>query len=201
MKLASGHVDLTDIMTFVTENAIQPGGHDKLLQRKYGHLIKQTVSEVPELAGWYIWGAFNDENEWITIYLGKAGNQKTSSLRTRLFDEMREECIAFWASIYGSDEMLNQHMDLYKGKWYKDALRAIRKKQTQHIFWVAGLEPIAETEIEQQEDLLIKLFEPKENIKRREINIRSELTQAIKNRIEHEISKVDSIQESSIDIK
>ena len=78
MKLASGHVDLTDIMTFVTENAIQPGGHDKLLQRKYGQLIKQTVSEVPELAGWYIWGAFNNENEWITIYLGKAGNQKNN---------------------------------------------------------------------------------------------------------------------------
>ena len=196
MKLASGHIDLTQIMNFVTENPIQPGGHDKLLQRQYGQLIQQTVNDVPTLAGWYIWGTFNDENEWCTIYLGKAGNQKTSSLRTRLFDEMREECIAFWANIYGSDEMLNQHLDLYKGKWYKDALRAIRKKQTQHIFWVASLEPIAESEIETQEDILIKQFAPTVNVKRREVNIQSDLTQAINNMFEYEISKMQSIQES-----
>jgi hypothetical protein len=73
-------------------------------------------SQVPYLPGWYLWRRFNDMGWWETVYLGKAGKQKTSSLHTRLYDEFREECIAFWSEVYGRKPMVKQHKKLYDRK-------------------------------------------------------------------------------------
>lgn len=173
MELISGQVDLTDIFEFAQANEKQPGGHDRPVQLQYNKAITKTVSSVPEKAGWYIWGYF-ENNEWSTVYLGKTSKQKTSSLRTRLFDEIRQECVAFWSAIYGHDYILNQHKELYDGKWYNDALRAIRKEKTKHILWVASVDEINDDKVTEIECVLIKIVNPSQNVVRKKVNLENQ---------------------------
>ena len=103
---------------------------------------------------------------WETIYLGKAGKQRTSSLHTRLYDELREECIAFWSTVYGREPMIRQSAQFPNSHKYGPPTRALRKSGSKIVIWVADQDEIDETEIKRQEDLLIKIFRPTHNAAR-----------------------------------
>lgn len=164
MLLSTGHFDLFRVFNFVANHPVIPYLNGREAQVEYSKLINATITDVPVLPGWYWWGRFNDMGWWETVYLGKAGKQKTSSLRTRLYDELREECIAFWAEVYGREPMLKQHKPI--SDKYGPPTRALRKRGSQIVVWVAVEDEITEVEIKRQEDLLIKMYRPTHNAAR-----------------------------------
>jgi hypothetical protein len=145
---------------------MMPSTRDKLTQSDYSKLVNKTVADVPVAPGWYLWGKFNDMGWWETIYLGKAGRKKTSSLHTRMYDELREECVAFWAEVYGREPMVRQHAKRPNAHKYGPPTRALRKSGSRIVVWVAVDDEISEEEINRQEDLLIKLYRPTHNAAR-----------------------------------
>ena len=166
MITRTGHFNLFPIYDFAANNVLMPSSLNKQVQSDYSKLINKTIEEVPVLPGWYLWGKFNDMGWWETVYLGKAGKKKTSSLRTRLYDELREECIAFWAEIYGREPMIKQDHSRPNAHKYGPPTRALRKVGSRFVIWVAIDDEISEQEIKKQEDLLIKIYRPTHNAAR-----------------------------------
>ena len=190
MITKTGHFNLFPILNFAAGNPVIPYIKDRQSQAEYSKLIKATIADVPEQPGWYWWGRFNDMGWWETVYLGKAGKQKTSSLHTRLYDELREECIAFWAEIYGSEPMLKQHKPI-TDKYGTAPTRALRKRGSQIVIWVAVEDEISEEEIKRQEDLLIKLYRPTHNAARwNQSAPHDETTQLIEQVVEAELQRL-----------
>jgi hypothetical protein len=189
MSLKSGHFNLFSILEFAANNPIMPNPGTKSLQSEYATLINRTVSKVPYLPGWYLWGRFNDMGWWETVYLGKAGKKKTSSLHTRLYDELREECIAFWSEVYGREPMVVQHKKLYGGKY--NPTRSLRKSGSRMVIWVANEDSISEEDVKRQEDLLIKIYRPTHNAARWNLDIsHDEMTTELERVIEEELNSI-----------
>jgi hypothetical protein len=189
MKLKSGHFNLFSVLEFAANNPT-PLLPKSNRQKLYQKIISGVVSGVPSnKPGWYLWGRFNDTGWWETIYLGKAGKQKTSSLHTRLYDELREENIAFWASIFGRESTIKQwalsHKASYKNKF--DPIRALRKIGSQFVIWVATDEEISEEAISGQEEILIKVYRPTHNARRPGYVKHDALTEEIERAIEGEL--------------
>jgi hypothetical protein len=126
---------------------------------------------------------------WETVYLGKAGKKKTSSLHTRLYDELREECIAFWSEVYGREPMIIQHKKLYGGKY--DPTRSLRKSGSRMVIWVASEDSIAEEDVKRQEDFLIKIYRPTHNVARWNLDSsHDEMTTELERTIEEELKSI-----------
>jgi hypothetical protein len=163
MELTTGHLNLFDIYRFVAV-------HPKFVSGKngdmgdYTKLINMIVESIPIQPGWYLWGRFNDVGFWETVYLGKAGNKKTSSLKARIREEMLDERAAFWATVYGSEPTERQFQKIYKNK-YGPGTRSYRKRNIHFIVW-ASATPTTEEEIKTEESVLITLYRPAVNIQR-----------------------------------
>ena len=184
--LQTGHFNLFPILEFASTHPIMPSHRDKALQKEYAKLLKNISEGVPELPGWYLWGRFNDMGWWETVYLGKASKGITSSLHTRLYGEMREECIAFWSQVYGREPMIKQQVKLYDGRW--NPTRSLRKTGSQMVIWVGVNETISEFEIKRQEDFLIKMYRPTHNAARWNLSAaHDEFTEQIETAIENEL--------------
>ncbi len=190
MITTTGHFNLFPILEFACNHPVMPSPQDKGLQKEYANLLKELAKDVPQKPGWYLWGRFNDMGWWETIYLGKAGKQKTSSLHTRLFGELRDEgVIAFWSQVYGREPTLKQLAKLRDGKW--DPNRSLRKTGSQIVIWVSVEDAISEEEIKSQEDLLIKLYRPTHNAARwNQSAPHNNDTQLIEQAIENELKAI-----------
>ncbi|MGH3967686.1 MAG: hypothetical protein ACRDTV_06095, partial [Mycobacterium sp.] len=113
---------------------------------------------MPELPGWYLWGKLlSDADSWETMYVGKAGKQKTSSLRTRMYDELREDCLIFWAELYGSEPMLRASSAIYNGKYDTQPRRALNKFGARFVIWISVEDAINDAELRRQEIALMKV--------------------------------------------
>ena len=191
MVIQTGHFNLFPIFNFAASNVMMPSSMDRQTQSDYSKLIKNTIKDVPTLPGWYLWGKFNDMGWWETVYLGKAGKKKTSSLHTRLYDELREECIAFWAEVYGREPMIKQNAKRPNAHNYGPPTRPLRKIGSRFVVWVATEEIVAEEEIKKQEDLLIKMYRPTHNAARWNHNtLQDNNTQKIELAIEKELKTI-----------
>jgi len=190
MTTTTGHFNIFSILEFACNHPVMPSPHDKELQKEYANLLKKLVEGVPEKPGWYLWGHFNDMGWWETIYLGKAGKQKTSSLHTRLYGELRDEgVIAFWSQIYGREPVLKQLAKLRDGKWEPN--RSLRKTGSETVIWVAVEDAISEEQIKQQEDLLIKIYRPTHNAARwNQDAVHDAMTQDIESAVEAELKSL-----------
>ncbi|HSX35957.1 MAG TPA: hypothetical protein VLH84_03420 [Patescibacteria group bacterium] len=187
MKLQTGYFSLFQVFEFALGNPEMPSFKNKELQSQYSKLISNTIASVPSLPGWYLWGKFNDMGWWETVYLGKAGKAKTFSLHTRMYDELREECIAFWAEVYGREPIIKQDRKLYDDK-HRDSTRSLRKSGSRIVLWIAVEDPISEAEIKRQEDFLIKLYRPTHNAARWNASAEHDyLTREIEQAIEDEL--------------
>jgi hypothetical protein len=190
MDITTGHFNLFPIFGFAANNPVMPNPSDRPLQAEYSTLIKSILTDIPSLPGWYLWGKFNDMGWWETVYLGKAGKKKTSSLHTRLYDELREECIAFWAEVYGREPMVGQHMKFPGYEKYGSPTRSLRKSGARIVIWVSA-DPISEEEIKRQEDLLIKAYRPTHNSARwNQREKHDDLTESIENAIEAKLMNI-----------
>jgi hypothetical protein len=192
MKMATGYFSLFPIFDFAAHNTTIPSYKAKQVQSAYANLLKATVANVPDLPGWYLWGKFNDMGAWETTYLGKAGKQKTSSLHTRLYDELREDCIAFWAELYGREATFSINHATYDGRYDREARVSLNKFGTRFVMWISVEDAISEAEIMRQEILLMTAWQPTHNIIRRrnEDALPDDLTKKIGSTIEDELLRI-----------
>ncbi len=164
MQITTGHIDLFDIYKFVaTHPAFVSGKNGDM--GEYTTLVNTVVESIPkDTPGWYLWGNFNDTGFWHTVYLGKAGNKKTSSLRARIKEELLDERAAFWATVYGSEPTERQFQKIFKNK-YGPGTRSYRKSGCHFIVWVAA--SVTEQEVKEEETVLISAYRPAINIHRK----------------------------------
>ena len=188
--MRSGRLNLFSVFAFVAKNSQLPSP-DSIKQKEYKGVIESTLEKVPDdKPGLYLWGKFNSMGWWETIYLGKAGKKKTSSLHTRLYDELREECFAFWSYVFGSETVMKQAKKLYKGKYTSQITRSLRKIGSHFIIWISIDDEISEQEIADQEEILINIYRPTHNHRRTVHTEPNDLTGSIKDKIEQEIESI-----------
>lgn len=186
----SGHFNLFGLLEFVARNPIL-FGEKRGKKWVYGEKVKELIKEVPvDFGGWYLWGKFNDVGWWETVYCGKAGKRKITSLRSRLSDELREEAICFWASVYGREDTLKQFSKLYNGKYDSTSTRSLRKMGAQFVIWVVAEKEISEDEISRQEKIMIRIFRPTHNALRSVHIEADDLTKRIEHQVEDELTKI-----------
>jgi len=187
-NIETGHIDLFDIYKYVaTHPSFVSGKNGDMLE--YTRLVNQITKPIPkDKPGWYLWGRFNDVGFWETVYLGKAGNKKTSSLYARIREELLDERAAFWATIYGSEPTERQFQKIYKNK-YGPGTRSYRKKNIHFIIWVSAT-PVSEVEVKEEESVLISAYRPSINIQRHSYPMRSEHTDYIVKAIDLEIDEI-----------
>lgn len=161
--------------------------------KNYAGIVSKLVHNVPNnQPGWYLWGRFNEIGWWETIYLGKAGNQKTSSLHQRLKDELSEERVAFWATIYGREVATKLANKLYNGKYVSNVQRSLRKINTHFIVWLA-YSGLSEAEVNKEERALIHIYRPANNAQREKYPERSNLTEQISRAFDKEIDAIANL--------
>lgn len=188
MQLQTGHIHLFDIYKFVAGNPKLVSGKNGDMSG-YTKLVNNIVSSIPnDKPGWYLWGKFNNVGWWETVYLGKAGNKKTSSLRARIKEELLDERCSFWATLFGIESISKQFKKIFKDK-YGDNNRQYRKMGTHFIIW-ASAEPISEEEILQEEKTLITLYRPAVNIQRVSYPPHTQNTEHVLRAIDFEIQKI-----------
>ena len=189
MKITTGHFNIFDILKFVAEHPLMPK-RNVGEWKSYASLVSKLVHNVPDnQPGWYLWGRFNETGWWETIYLGKAGCQKTSSLQQRLKEELSDERVAFWATIYGREVATKLAHKLYSGKYVSNIQRSLRKSNTHFIVWLA-YPGISESEINKEEDALIYFYRPANNARRKKYPEQSDFTEQIYRAFEEEIDKI-----------
>jgi len=160
----SGHIHLFDIYKFVAEYPKLVSGKDGDMH-SYTKVVNQITQSIPVKAGWYNWGHFNNVGFWETIYFGKTGNKKTSSLKARIKEEILDERGAFWATIYGSEPTEKQFQKMTKNK-YGSGVHMYRKSNTHFIVWVSA-DNISEEGVKREEEMLIALYRPSFNVQRK----------------------------------
>lgn len=193
MNFTTGHFNLFPVLNFVAEHPQMPGdgqGDPK----GYLTLVSSLVNSVPQdKPGWYLWGRFNDIGWWETVYLGKAGNRKTSSLKRRIMDEILEERTAFWATVYGKEFASKMAAKQYNGRYNGSIPRSLRKCGAHFILWVAG-SPVTEEEISREEKILIDIYRPTSNAQRIAYPERSPVTDQIIRLIDREIKELKDVK-------
>lgn len=187
-NIETGHLDLFDIYKYVATHPNFVSGKNGDM-RSYTKLVNEITKPIPkDKPGWYLWGRFNDVGFWETVYLGKAGNKKTSSLYARIKEELLDERAAFWATIYGSEPTEKQFQKIFKNK-YGPGTRSYRKKNVHFIVWLSA-SPISETEVKEEENILISAYRPAINIHRITYPLRTEHTDQIIQAIDNEIQNI-----------
>lgn len=74
--------------------------------RKYGKKVKEITSTLPTEAGFYLWGFYTSVGLWRSSYLGKAGYGVSTSLRSRIDEELRDERPLIWSQSQISEEAI-----------------------------------------------------------------------------------------------
>jgi hypothetical protein len=139
--------------------------------RNYGKLATNVVQSIPESHGFYLWGYYEKNKLWRSLYLGKAGYGKTTSLRARIKEELKDERVFLW---YGPHSTLTEenlksiNEKYYPTMWYQyknHFARAIKKSKTTHIIWVVTSD-LDNSEVIKIEADLIETMNPSANIMR-----------------------------------
>lgn len=185
MKLESGHFNIFPLLEYVAEHPMPPLKSKKGKQGEYAKLIQTLLerSAVPQRPGWYLWGKFNRIGWWETIYLGKA-----ASLKTRLYDELREESNAIWSTVWGY-EIIEKFSKRIWPKFVSQLSRSFRKSGTHFIIWIAH-NSINYGKVKERERALIQFFRPAYNIQRLKIVNYDDATKMIISEIELSVKQL-----------
>jgi len=171
--MQSGMLILSDLYTFVRKHRTWPTEAMRidglsLLGKEYSDICRDTVATVPIVRGLYLWGFYNGNGFWTNIYIGKAGQKKTSSLHNRLYKELTAERACIWREVLTIEELEKTGAEIHPRMWPKYIHhwhRAFEKTGTTHIAWIA-LPEIEEANIEPIENDLIEAMNPTGNRKR-----------------------------------
>ena len=139
--------------------------------RAYGKKAVELTSSIEASHGFYIWGKYEKNKLWRTIYLGKAGYGKTTSLKARITEELKDERAFLWHGLHSKlneTELLKVAENHYPNMWHKyesHFKRAIRKNGATHIIW-AVTPKLTNSEVVKIEADLIETLNPIANVQR-----------------------------------
>lgn len=178
----SGHFSLFPLFGFVAEHPELPPLLEKSEKRKstpYRQAVIELLNtaNIPQGGGWYVWGKFNDAGYWEPIYVGKASLGKTANLFVRLRDELQEENLAIFATVYGrywastaAKKMFKEHVK-HGGKDWSDGIeRSLRKTDAHFIIWTTAPKWMTNEDVVCVEAVLINIFRPGFNMKRPKVD-------------------------------
>jgi len=170
-------LDLNPLIEFANQDAKQKNfaallGNSKE-GREYGKLVVDCCQKIPENQGFYIWGKYEENGLWRTIYLGKAGFGKMTSLRARITEELKDERPFLWTGKhtgYEAKQVKKIWEEIYSdGSQQKVAqnhiIRSLRKKGTTHIIWHTTPN-LNNQEVNRIESDLIETLNPIANVQR-----------------------------------
>lgn len=120
-----------------------------------------SEAEVPKKRGFYLWGFYNHEDFWINVYVGISAKGKTSDLKARVLEELKDERAFIWRESYTTTEVIG-----FDPKYETVVKRALRKAGSTHVFWVAETQ-LAKRTFEAVEYDLIEAMNPTGNRMRR----------------------------------
>jgi hypothetical protein len=188
----SGTVHLNRLVVYVSED--DPDGDSLCASshkgRAYGALAKEVSMTIGDCQGFYLWGRFENNSLWKNIYLGKAGFGKTTHLRARILEELKDERQFLWRSIFKEEDLLKRGAELYPEMWskYKNHWnRAISKAGASHIVWVASPN-LEDSQVFDVEKDLIETLNPTANLMRsKPPSTLQPVTSEIISRFRHEI--------------
>jgi hypothetical protein len=163
-SLSSGHFSIFKLLEFAASNPIVPVGRGGVFA-KYRKITNELTSNVPRQPGWYWWGKFDENSNWQTTYLGKSENRQTSSLHARISEELNDERISVWSTVFGQARMRQMQHEAYGGRYDKLEERGSRKSGTHFIIWISDPDAKA-SEIIEEEKRLIQSYKPAANKQR-----------------------------------
>ena len=134
--------------------------------RAYGKQASLITNSINENQGLYLWGKYTDSGAWRSIYLGKSNTGKTSNLRARILEELKDERLfLWWRRTYFSEnvflDLYKDHYDNFTPKSENNFYRSIKKWGTTHIIWVSfDDDDIGYSDIKILESDLIEILNP-----------------------------------------
>lgn len=141
MIASTGIIELKELYDFVLtdlEDAALEGRSKK--GRAFGALAKKVTKTISENGGFYIWGSYTSKGLWNNIYIGKAGFGKSTGLRARIKEELKDERQFFWLIKLKPEEIKLKCKSLYPRMAHKYMVewdRHFRKFNATHIIWIA----------------------------------------------------------------
>lgn len=141
MVLKSGVIELKKLYDFALNDSNNEAieGRSKL-GREFGKCVKYLTESISENGGFYIWGSYTNKGLWNNIYIGKAGFNKTTGLKARIKEELKDERQFFWKIKLSEIEIKEKCSKLYPQMAHKYTVewdRHFRKFNSTHIIWVA----------------------------------------------------------------
>jgi hypothetical protein len=122
------------------------------------------TKNVDEAKGFYLWGLFDRKQYWHSIYLGKAGFARSSHLKARICEELKDERAFLWRAFLDESDISRIRAALHRGRNYTWR-RPLKKWGATHIVW-ASAEWIEDRAIRSIEADLIEALDPIANIQR-----------------------------------
>lgn len=170
MNIISGIMPLEPLHQYVKNQdphgrSLHGKSHDG---RIYGKHAKALTEQIAEMRGFYLWGTFGTEGKWKNIYVGRSRIGKTSHLRARVLEELKDEKHFLWRSIYSEDELLTIGRQHYPDMWFRYRnhwILALEKTGTTHIAWTATPD-LTDEQVHDIEPYIIKELNPTANKKR-----------------------------------
>jgi hypothetical protein len=160
-------LSLQELYRFIKDHASNPEAlrlERTDLGRKYCRLCDQITNSIDETPGFYLWGRYGQKGGWQNIYLGKAGYGKTTNLKQRIREELKDERPSIWRAVLTENEVLAIGARIHPVMWEKrkyceDWKRSMRKAGTTHIAWVPAPE-IKSEDVTRIESDLIEALNP-----------------------------------------
>jgi len=174
LQIHADTLPLTELLGFAAQDKGGEGLHgNSPCGRDYCKLVTRLTQSIADLQGFYIWGYYESNGLWRTIYLGKAGLGRTASLRARITEELKEERALIWRGKHSGldDEALERlwlgHYPPSPGSKASEnhVKRALSKAGSTHIIWVATPE-IDNGHVARIEADLIESLNPSANVQR-----------------------------------
>jgi len=131
--MKTGLIKLEALYDFVRQHPEVPHRtKDRQIYQAYRFVVLELLAGVPHEAGWYAW--FRGSGVPSLVYVGQAHEGKTSSLYSRLREELLEEYVAFWVSVdrHAGDKLFAKY------GWKYNQKRCERKRHSDAIIWIAS---------------------------------------------------------------
>lgn len=160
------HADTLPLTELLDSGAQDKGGKglhgNSPCGRDYGKLVTRLAQSIADLQGLYIWGYYESNGLWRTIYLGKAGLGRTASLRALIWrgkhSGLEDEALErLWLGHYPPSPGSKASENHVK--------RALSKAGSTHIIWVATRE-IDNGHVARIEADLTEALNPSANVQR-----------------------------------
>lgn len=108
--------------------------------KEYTSLCREMTEGIEQRPGFYLWGSYDKNRWWHSIYLGRAGDGKSTNLRNRILEELKDESAFVWRHLYTEEKLTEICERYYAGRQYKFGrpswARGYRKAGASHIIWV-----------------------------------------------------------------